>query len=650
MKRNHGFTIVEILVSLAVFTIVSFGTISFYTHVLNVVKTESLKALRNVENTEMAKLLSQPIYFGALANYPANSQLKECMTLDEKICEASVEYSLTPYDLSKNDVLKTASLSEEKDLVNDLKFKIHCLNEQASCDKADYFSVLIKTSLDYYGIKLFSIEKNVIVRPEISNVTTYIPDAILSEGSPINIILFMDPSNSMQNVKERIKEGVDGLVARLANYNVTLGIYSLNSSQGTTEKSSIYTLDSNNIATYYNVITDATSQLLSNIYQYHEYGFYTYTPYNGQAASAFQNLTSASTTRVFKLNATDTSAVRAQKVQSIQYVLESMYANAVDNEDQTLCSMMRLLDTPSVLQTFQFDQKIPTILYLITNEDDESSKTGTLNNCQKSLLTKSDPAPEWYQYYVKYHAYEVTFTATHLKDGALGQTTKKDIRTVVPYSASFVDGGDCLTAINNWSAADITTLIKYYIPSYTAGSPYTISSCKEKLGDWLLGPNAYYTTKQTALCAKWALGVVPASKDTAVKNSAVPGSCYEKVLEQGNNYVVTTVKQTFFQGDDEPVDATYKLLQSTIGLDKFYYVPIIHTTDVSSCPLTEGAKIGTKYIDLAKKSGIKSEIISICSTSYLGPLSEIENWTTSLASNNITLPVTVASALNAVEI
>ncbi|MCM2282337.1 MAG: prepilin-type N-terminal cleavage/methylation domain-containing protein, partial [Bdellovibrionaceae bacterium] len=170
-----GFSLVEVVVTVALLAIFVTGSLSFSGWVTDSVKTESSKADRNVESIEMLKLLTQPVYFGALSKFDTNSQLAKCMTLDQVFCDSRNEYPVTAYDLKTNSVLAKTSTSLTGGIASKISFKVHCANSQVSCDKADFYTVKIITSIVAPGGSVRDpIVKQGIVAPEFSNVATFV--------------------------------------------------------------------------------------------------------------------------------------------------------------------------------------------------------------------------------------------------------------------------------------------------------------------------------------------------------------------------------------------------------------------------------------------------------------------------------------------
>lgn len=645
LNMKSGFTLLEILVALGIFSFVATGVLSFSAWIIQSVQTEASKADRNVENLEMLKLFTQPIYFGALSKFQENSQLKACMTTDTVLCDSSKEYPVTPFDLATNKALDTASSSKDSNIKNQVSFKVHCPNNETSCDKADYFTVIVKTYLDYHGFDFSKIEKKGIVTPEFNNVVTYVPDSALAPGRPINIIMFLDNSNSMAFAKDQIKNSLDTLLTKISTMDATLGIYTLSSSMA--GKSSYYTLDGSG-----NKVPLASPWGKPAGFTYYElttYPAYYYYTYANQDPSYFLS-TTYPIYRVFNFLSTDSDSVRATKISSVKNLVESLFANPSSNLDAPLCNMLRMLEMPGTTSPFKFDPITPTAMFVISNEDDES-KAGPYyqDGCERYHVTKWSINSDYYHYYGYLQNLKLNIEANGTMDGApyIGKAT---FSYQVPYDAARAPGTDCLEEANAIPIQQVeNAFIKWrqqYVSSwsYKPGDGITIKKCVNDVKlTWVIS-----TANKTPqdYCNQLAAGTYKGT----VPPAYVPNSCYEVVSKAGSGSSGGVIEtNTLFSNTVGIVDTLYASMQNHFSLENFYYTAVVHP-DVTTCTITPGSQVGTRYINLAKKPGLKSSVIPVCSGNYAAQLDKIIQWTQSLGANDIQLTPSVAANMSGVEI
>lgn len=637
---QKGFTLVEILVALGVFSFVVTGVMSFSAWIIRSVQTEASKSDRNVENLEMLKLFTQPVYFGALSKYPDNAQLKSCMTTDTVECDSSVEYSVNPFDLATNQPLGLASGSVDPTIKDQVFFKVHCPNNALKCDKADYFTVIVKTYFDQHGISFSSIEKQGVVVPEFNNVVTYVPDATLAPGRPINVLLFLDNSNSMAFAKDQIKDALDALINKISKMDVTLGIYTLSTSSYS--KPSYYYYDSDG----QQVFMTAPPKTPGFVYYELDTAIATYpSRYTNQDPSYL--LTSlGSSYRTFEFLSTDSDTVRATKISAVKNLVEYLLANPGAGMDTPLCNLVRLLEAPGPFAPFNFDSMTPTAMFIISNEDDESNaKPSYQGGCQKSETIKWTIDPDYYHYWGKAQTYKMDVEANATMDGAPYHAAVP-ITYEVPYDATKTPGADCLTDANSKISQIETAFVNIYSGlawTYKVGDGFTIKKCTVDNSTTI--PISLRNLTPQDICQQIANG------QKKMQASYIEGSCYENFQPGGTGATGGYISATSFFSStiDNVVDTTYAAIQKTLGLENLYYTAVVHP-DATTCTITPGSQVGTRYMNLAKKPGVKSSVIPVCNTSYTGQMDKIVQWTEALGANDIQLTPSVAANMSGVEI
>lgn len=625
ISGKKGFSLVEIVVSIGILSFVSFGLISFFTNIQSSVQSESLKAVRNVENIEFSKLLSQPVYLASLAEYPENSQLKECMELDNKKCQSSVDYTLTPFDLKNNQKLKMASLYTTDAVVSDLKFKVHCPSDATECDKADYYIISIKTSSKFAGIPLASVEKKITVIPEIKKVQNKVPDGMLTDGSPINIVLLLDTSNSLASVKDKIKDSLDNLISRIGKLNATVSIFPLTDALNGYRREVFRINDDGSL----------TQEANKNVFAIDEvYAYREYRKYNFEGVFTTGNPIAVKNTGTFyktvKFSKDDLDSVKADKIQALKYLVDNYLNNNFNWPDSTMCNIINLIQDTQVNPSIKIDSNVPTVMMVLTNEDDET------NNCLKLLKGTGVRKPDYIGNNIMIRKLKINYTMNILLDG-IPKEVPFDYYADFPYSETQVFGTDCMADV---PLADLSRVLLYAQGSgYINDGSLAMKSCVYSAYSRTV-PN---TLNDPSLCDKIN------SKQPGYEqgNTFIDGSCtsYSIIHEE----FVGTGQENYLTTSQEAIQVTYDIIKAKTNLKNFYFVPIIHP-DAVTCPLTNGAKVGTKYTQLASMPGMNSTVIPICSESYTAGVDQIINWTKSLASNNITLDQATALTFKSLEI
>lgn len=646
--NNQGFSLVEVLVAIGLFGIATVGVMTFTNTTIQGIRTEKIKADRNIENLEMLKLFTQPIYFGAMRGFSENTQLKACMEVDTVFCDTNKEYAVTAYDLATQKVLDSKSNSDGSLIKNQIYFKVHCANNANSCDKAEYYTVIVRTGVDGQ-VGTSAIEKRGVVTPVFNNVVSYVPDVAVSPGRPINIIIFIDNSNSMLTAKSQIKDSLDKLVAKIATLNATVAIYPLNIQEKTI--SSYFALDGSG-----NKIPVPPSPL-PNGYTYYthadvfiDYGL----SYDSSIAPSTILNNNISSYKVFSFLSTDTAAQRAQKLAAAQNLIEVYFKNYTNYKDAPLCNMLMMLEAPGSPPLINLDPLMPTAMFIITNEDEESAQGLAMSGgCEKShdmSLTAITTNPI-YRYYARAQAYYISMELNGTVDGAPIKL-KRNLSMVLngTYNANLAPGTSCMAQA---MSIPIVDLEKNFVSSneammgylYKIGDGLTVTDCTmdtDKNTNVMLGaPNGYSTP--AGICDKVNAGTYSTSY------ALIPNTCKE---DMSASYGVTgkyTTITNYFPATSSAVDPLYNSLKSRINLDNFFLTVIIHP-DTTSCVMTTGSKVGTRYLQLANKPGIKSAVLPVCSSDYTPALDKFSQWTNVLGSSDIEISPSVANSMSGVEI
>ncbi|MDG0815553.1 type IV pilus modification PilV family protein [Bdellovibrio svalbardensis] len=642
--QNGGFTLIEILISIGICGVVVTGVASMNTWLSSSVAKEAAKVDREIENTEMLKLVTQPVYFGALKEFPENIQLQQCMTVDKIDCDTTKEYPFFSFNLSTKLPLKFASISDTAtNISNELSFRVHCPNNATSCDRASYFTVTAKTYLNYLNFKTAVIEKRGIVSPDFTNIVTFVPDSTVANGRPVNVVIFLDNSNSMIFAKDQIKVALDDLIIKLSNMNVTVGIYSLATVINTAWSQYYIDGSGNQVSPIPNPIPPGFvyySQMIDNTYWMDTSSTSTFDPvsYIGSPYSI---------NHIFPFIPNEDATLHANKVQSLRNLIDSYFNVPNIDNDTPLCTMLKFLEMPGTKAPFVFDQFTPTVFMVITNEDDQTDFSipwHQANKCKKGKLTEFKQSDNMYTYNGKVQLRNLRVTANVTIDGAPGTYTIGVASPILPYNPSYASLADCSADLPLMSQSEIESLVakyfKTFLPNiiYTIGAGYSIESCRTFNQTHKLGLN--YPSPQP-ICENVTNGQLQ------VPINYVTNSCRETLFNQSVG--TTQIEYDIIPGISDPIEATYQSLKNHVNLSNFFYMPIVHT-DATTCPMTTGSSVGTRYLALGNKTGINSKPTPICSPDYSAQLSQMDTWITSFASNDIKLTAVVAANLNAVEL
>lgn len=643
MINKKGFTLIETLIALGIFSFVATGVLSFSTWIIRSVMTESLKVERNVENLEMLKLFTQPLYFGAMSQYPENSHLRSCMTADSVNCDSTKVYSITPYDLATHKPLISASDVKSTAIKSEVSFQVQCPKNETTCDKAEYYSVTVKTYLEYQGVAFSKVQKKGIVSPVFKNVVTYVPDAVLAPGRPINIIVFLDTSNSMASAKDQVMGALDSLLGKISKMDATLAIYPLSLTYEPVG------------GDYYVYDISGNKTPLDTIYG-HPPGFeyyrdvdiapwYTAT-YSGQAPHE-----TFPWYRVFNFLATDTDAIKTTKISAVKGLIESLFQNDTWPVDVPMCNMLRLLEKPGALSPFKFDPMTPTAVFMISNEDDETGPGNSAErSCEGMYSVKYEVAVPFthYHYDIKRQTHFVKLEVTGTMDGA-PKIINMDLDYYLPYDATKVHGSDCTALVNAIPAEEFEAIFlewferTWTIWNYKSGDGVKIKGCTVSNNEQIEISGPHKTPQ--SICQDIADGKY------TVPSSYITNSCSERIYVSPDSGAYAWAYNPRFMIPDTStaVETLYNSIKAKLNLDNFYYTAIVHPNN-TACTMTPGSQVGTHYVELANKPGIQSSVIPVCSGDYSAQLDKIVQWTETLGANDIELTAFVAANFSGAEI
>ncbi|MCM2280489.1 MAG: hypothetical protein NDI61_01430 [Bdellovibrionaceae bacterium] len=633
-----GFSFVEVVVTTALLLTFITASLTFSGWALDSVKAESSRADRNVENIEMLKLLTQPVYFGALSKFDVNAQLARCMNTDGVECDSKKEYPVTAFDLKTNQVLSKVSSSVAGGVKSKIAFKVHCPNRATTCDKADFYTVIVTTSVvSASGASGSPAVKMGMVAPEFSNVATFVPDASVAPGRPINILLYLDTSHSMVSAQGQIKAALENLVKKLGTMNAKIGLYNMS---GYSQLPVYYYYDSNGTK-----ISPTPSPMPGSFtYYVTEY----FRPqfgviYNGQDPAWILSTNPAFT--MYNFRPTDTQAVRDKTLAAMKAKIDASFlAGTEEPFDTPFCGVLRMMDSQFSQTYFSLDSVTPTVVLVLANEDEESSDV----TCQRSRTLTMTTNPDSYSYTGKRQTLTLNVRMNVIKDGVPAIVEKTFVYDQLPYDPSLVADGDCMAKVATIPSNTLETWLVSQMQSgaskYYAGAGYTVLSCKTStiIPVWF----KQTSTERLNICSE-----LDGTRNYTVNGytfkapaNYIDGSCNETFVKGGalgSGY--ESGKETYIPTGSSSVSLALQALKSRVSPENLYFIPIIHP-NATACPMTTGSAVGTKYLQLADGLGDgHSTVIPVCSPDYTQPLAQFEQWTASLGINDMVLPSTVAS-------
>jgi len=635
-NQRRGFTVAEIMISLVMMSLISLTALSFLSSIRIDTRKQESVTYRNNETGQFLMQIVQPQYVGALADYSENKALLQCLEADTNLCDTKTSYPLVAYDLATAQPILHLDSGAKGLVSTQLSFKVHCPMEQASCDAVDYVNITIKTSvLGNLGISLVN-EKVVTVEPKRTNVLTFVPNTVVEDGAPANIILFIDGSNSMGTIKSSFKTTLANFLNSIQNMNVTIGVYSLNGHTQTYKDGLSYTLDGSGNKTF---VSDVQS-LPAGTQFYADYKLRM--PY-------------IQTVTVHTLKHDMTAGQRTTVMNAINTQIENIFAANSPGKDAGLCGFLRGLDDVSEgFSGFTINDTTPNMVMVLTNENDESILTnvgdkldwfsaGTYQGwktypsfaCLKSYTAKSERQSGGRVYSANTNYYQYTTSGDFSVDGV---TTRKDVSLInirEDYSASLTDGADCMSMLNAARTDKINSAMK----NAFFGTPYlgnlTVKTCTVKTP--IEGQGVSDKTKN--FCET-------VYNNTAVYTWLVPNTCKytdNPDSSAGNANLGETVKEVYVPEDtiahssNDITLAVYNKIKNNFKLSNFNFTAVINPSS-GICPATPGSEVGSLYEKLAGYSKLSSQIIPICSSTYESSFLNSANFLKQNGLGDFTLP------------
>ncbi|MDG0818028.1 PulJ/GspJ family protein [Bdellovibrio svalbardensis] len=644
---NRGFTIIEVLMGMAIFGILSFGSLRLFGVVEKGHDHLMSEIGRNIENEQMIVHMTRPVYFGHLAKFTQNKYLKECIEADQVECDTNRDYPLTAMDLETEKPLRSISGSLSDAVNNTLSFRVHCPLNQTSCDQAEYFVVKVKTEVLSPGGTSYVLEKTAMVVPEINNVSTFIPDASISPGRNVNVLLFLDNSNSLLYAKDRVKTALSGLTTALSGLNARVGIYTLGLSTNTFLKSNRYIMPGGvrkdlSFAEFL-TLADGTTFFDEQVRSFNFMPLWT-------SGSSYYGMVDFSSS--------DTSDLKSTKLTALNARVDKLFSSpAATTTDNAFCQILHIIKSND--QIIPVDAQTPTVVMLLTNEDDETHFVGNIagavapgavdifNDCFSSVTSKNEVHVTPYTYWGDRQWNSFTVMADATVDGAPA-TLQRSVS--IPFSVydSFAKvGDDCMSKAPLFADKIKSVLISWNSTNLVYSGTYTVSKCAVTQSPFVLKQSS-----NPDVCLNEEASLLVAFPHY------VPATCYRQSGSVGSSFLkwegvvpmVSWTSQAYMAQD-----AALAIIESVAEKNSsknVYFVPVIHPSDQSStCPLTTGAAYGTKYEKLVNLSGVQGEVVSICSNDYSSKISSLtQAFLNNLGKDDITLPASVAGSLKSVEV
>jgi prepilin-type N-terminal cleavage/methylation domain-containing protein len=653
--KNHGFTIIEILATIGLIGFLSAATLSFSSFIRSEISKQETLSVRNSEQSMFFNILREPAYVGALAEYTENSDLKKCLDADGVTCETNVDYPLSAFDLENGKLLEVVDTVNAQNVKNEFSFRVHCAAKQETCDQAEYLNVRIRSSIKGdHGLQ-FTSDKTVVVQPKRSSVITMVPNTALEPGSPVNIIIFLDGSNSMAGIKDSFKATLSTLVEQVKTLDARVAVYPLHSH--------IYEAGGQPYRINAGVKEYLTPTEMTNA----PGGFVRYTDYTWNLSTGyeFKPANPSDIPPIFSFQDDMSDLQRDATVLALHKRIDNIFnlMGPKGDRDAGLCGILRLLDqTSHGLSPFTMDSTTPTILMILTNEDDESvlikpgGGFGVLPvpySLEKAYICAKGVTVQWTKekgktwYYGDKYVYQVSGTATESIDGV--PYTKPFTNagaSFIPYRSTMTEGADCLADAKGADYGQVKYSLSYW---NVAKGDLNIASCKIAL------------TKAVSI-GVWEEYEHPC--DLYNKNpstfmpSMVPGTCFEKLVPSSQmgwagtgaaplDYYVPTDTEAHATGSLPT--AVLNLLRKNFDLKNVFLSVVINPT-TGVCSLTQGAHFGSQYEQLAAKPELKSQIVPICSNNYGERILDFTSKIGTLGMNDFTLPVGIGARVSGVDI
>jgi hypothetical protein len=458
----------------------------------------------------------------------------------------------------------------------------------------------------------------------------FFPDKKLVSGRPLNVILILDGSNSMSAIKEKTIATVSSLIDRLSEMDVNLILQPLDR-------------------------TGASLSGVGKVFQFQGLNRAYFDPNVLQsAATGFEYFEETKYQIHFDVKSfllSDSITTRLAKKAEVLKWVEQQSAYMSLGKDVGLCAVLTALEAKKYTSPppAVFDNGSPTLLMMITNEDDESTLNSSRGEpgCSYGYLNQQRITQyTQLQFSWAYRYYDLD--ATIQLDGAPSNVTTQ-INLPIPRSDVPSQIGAVKSCpVDNFSLSDYCRVNSdaYACQSSLAAR---VRSCTE----YIVSTQTYYdAVGNLSLAGKSCDELEPSllnmfpyyfAKSCDLKKTSYPHAITE-------NYFSMVPENTEAHQKNDIVLALLGSIKNNIGLENFYFVPIIHpsTTD---CMLTVGARVGEKYKRLATALGDKqSAVIPICSNDYSKGLDKIQNFVTTVATGDFELPSEVAQSLKAITV
>ncbi|MCM2278084.1 MAG: hypothetical protein NDJ89_08405 [Oligoflexia bacterium] len=646
------------LVSIALVSFFALAAGTFQINSRQAIHKQEALALRNNEYAQFYRLLSQPSYVGSLANSSENQALSRCIRTDGALCSTSEEFPLTALDLATEKPITVLNPEAQAQVTSSLSFQVHCPGNASSCDAADYLVIKIKSSIKAANGTAYTTEKALTVKPAASNHIDLVPNTVVENGRPINLVIFLDGSGSMFPIKDSIKAALQDLLNKISTMDVNLAIYGIQ-----------YGAEGKIVATY--IIDPATGAQLPVPTplgdQPDDFVWYVdkvTNPYYGSLGIDR-----------FAFSTSDTADQRSTKLSALQMKIDTIFSNgAVQSlffKDSSLCHMLRILSDAAA--PIAIDSTTPTVFMTITNEADESAfpsnasempsyfnsdfpATCVQGHTEKWVL---DGRQRWYAYGDAYTPF-ISVKTFYTIDGAPVELTR--YLNPTPSYLDAISAGlsgdisDCTAKMTNpLMKPSIESILKAlkWDPAY----PYTVTSCGDRLGN--INQGTYYTPPPDGdYC-------LTAEASLLLDKRYIPNSCKTKVdrVSSGTTAVAKTLSlhesptsPRLLVPEDAEAHATHDLplaivnaLKKKVDMANSFYLPIIMPSS-GACPLTPGSSYGTTYEALAARFGANASVTPICGSDFTSKFSKISNFLATLGANDLTLPPAVIGNMTGVEV
>lgn len=656
-STTNGFAIMEVLISLGMTLLILGSSVSFVSHI-NKSHARTLAATEESSDlTQVLTYLSNPQYVGRLIDHADNQQLKNCLIAGDGInCGANKKYELQVYDIFNNKILNLQESSGYKGM--SFTFEGTCDNLANACDAFSYINIHVTFQKKKEDGTIEETHKTVSVKPVPQNVISLYPQSSVAKGKPINILFLIDTSNSMGYVKGSVAAGLKNLLNSLKDNETYIELGPIFSATLYSTVTGQYKLDGsgNKVA-----LTNAEVNALNHGDIY--YKSYKRTPITG-GNNAFISR---------KFSPTMSAADRASTYTFLTNYIDALFTSGSTYNgnpyDIPLCLLMtQLRRIKTGDSNLNKDPQTPTLIYVATNEDDESNlykvgqKDASITDWNMSIqgspycglsFTERVTAlrymsSTWGTYQAKALSAKMAVKVFYQSDGL--ETSRTLYLKFVPgieYKKLDTPSAACPKDIDTAYKGKIDYNISLQFPKDTH-TRFEMTSC-ELINDQT---SMMYENPYTVAGDKCNAGYF--TQNASLYPGFDVNSCKFVISGEGGQSqtgysAMGDMTTDSFDGTDLN-DAIIKELGSTFPQGN-YFMSMAIIPSSGACPVELGSSPGVKFEQLATKLGKKATVVPVCQSKFSNDFIEdaIQHIEVKMG-NDVTLDKSILGKVTSIEI